>query len=110
MTASSQAVLREGRPTRRTNADSGARETLHGGHSPRVTQPRRGKFSTPFFCLLFFGKDAPKEVPLGDKEKQVPPRTGATPINQYEIKERQKPKTQNMNAAKNMAARQGDIG
>ncbi len=95
---------------RRTTVDSDARATLHGGHSPRVTQARRGKFSAPFFCLLFFGKDAPKEVPLGDKEKQVPPRTGATPINQYEIKERQKPKTQNMNAAKNMAARQGDIG
>ncbi|MGF6778051.1 hypothetical protein P3T21_003258 [Paraburkholderia sp. GAS334] len=40
-----------------------------GCRSPCVTQPGTAEFSAPFFCLLFFGKDAPKEVPLGDKEK-----------------------------------------
>jgi hypothetical protein len=40
-----------------------------GCHSPVVKQSGCDAFSAPFFCLLFFGKDAPKEVPLGDKEK-----------------------------------------
>jgi hypothetical protein len=72
----------------RTHAGSDARATLHGLPFPACHTPGYGEFSAPFFCLLFFGKDAPKEVPLGDKEKEVPPRTGATLIDRHENKER----------------------
>ncbi|MGF6776549.1 hypothetical protein [Paraburkholderia sp. GAS334] len=33
------------------------------------------------------GKDAPKKIRLGNKEKQVQPSTGATPIDRYGYKE-----------------------
>jgi hypothetical protein len=36
---------------------------------------------------------------FGGKEKQVPPRTGATPIDQWENRERPTPKEQQPNAA-----------
>jgi hypothetical protein len=46
---------------------------------PTIQHPETACRLTPI-RLLFFAAGAPKEVPLGDKERKEPPRTGATPI------------------------------
>jgi hypothetical protein len=40
-----------------------------GCHSPLATHPEEVSFRSAFLLPTFLWQDAPKEVPLGDKEK-----------------------------------------
>jgi hypothetical protein len=69
MSALSRALLCEGRNRAGTDAGLSARATLHGLPFPMDDTPRNGEFSKRLSFACFSLEDAPKEVPLGDKEK-----------------------------------------
>src|SRR5258706_9170436 len=94
MTALSRTVLCEGRSTIRPMPIPTRGRRFMGGHSPLATHPEEVEFSVPFFCLLFFGKDAPEGSPLGGQRKvgAAPHRSDANKPKAKQGKEKTKNK------------------